>query len=192
MCAVTYRRVFWCIYLMHSYVCHDAYMCVPSIYVWWVHVCARDAYCVCPVYRFDEFMCVPWHMHVWSMTHLYVCQDSFICVTWLFQMCAVTQLCVCWESSMRVTANEPGVFGIYVCLWVCTCVCVFACMYESWHGVLIDTCMHVCMCVYDNVYVYVCMHIWCTQVYVCTLHAYVYEHMLCIYVLCIYMLCIYM
>ena len=50
----------WCIYVSHWYVWHDA------------------------------FICVTWHIYMCDMTHLYVWRDSFICVTWLIYMCDMT------------------------------------------------------------------------------------------------------
>jgi len=37
--------------MSHSYVCHDAFMCVP----WCIHMCAMAHSCVCH----DSIMCVP-------------------------------------------------------------------------------------------------------------------------------------
>ena len=75
--------------LRHAYVYHGLFICVP---------------------------CVPWLIHICTMTHLYVFNDSmlhitppapFICVPWLIYMCAMTQCrislplrhsCVPWHT----------------------------------------------------------------------------------------------
>jgi len=76
----------------HSYVWHDAFICVT-----WL-----------PVQT--SLICVTWLIHTCDMTHPYACLDSFIaldcllhfvhtplmCVLWLIQMCDMTHSCVPW------------------------------------------------------------------------------------------------
>ena len=40
----------------------------------------------------DTFICAPWLLHMWDMTHSYVRYDSFTCAPWFLHICAMTQL----------------------------------------------------------------------------------------------------
>jgi len=63
--------------MMHSHVCHDAFICVT----WHIHImCAWHDLC----------MCVTWLIHMRDTTHSHAQHDSFICATWLIHMCDMT------------------------------------------------------------------------------------------------------
>jgi len=51
----------------------------------------------------DSFICVPWLIRMWAMTHSYVCNESFLRVAWLSHVCAMTHSYVCHDSFICVT-----------------------------------------------------------------------------------------
>jgi len=74
--------------MTHSYVWHEAFICV----MWLryklrsLHKCDVTHSCM---WR-DSFICVTWPLHMCDVTHLYMWRDSLICVTWPVHMCDVT------------------------------------------------------------------------------------------------------
>jgi len=98
-------------------------------------------------------MCVPWLIHIWAVTRLYVRHDSFIPVLWLFDMryvthayvcvvfhtCAITRLCVRHDSFMCVLwlIDMRHVTHAYVCR--VSYVCSSSLMRAISHKLLIHT-----------------------------------------------------
>jgi len=47
------------------------------------HTCTFSLSHTCTCSLSDTHLCVPWLIHMYAVTHAYVCRDSFICMTWL-------------------------------------------------------------------------------------------------------------
>jgi len=85
----------------------------------------------------------PWLIHMFIMTHSYLCHDSFICVPWLFHVCHDSFICVRWlfcvchDSFIRV----PWLFHVchdsFVMSWLIharhdSSICVMTHPYMPW------------------------------------------------------------
>jgi len=81
--------------MTHSYVWHDAFICVP----WRIHMCDMTHSYV----WHDAFICVTWRIHICDMTHSYVWHDTFICVTWRIHMRDLTHSYV-WHGAFIIVA----------------------------------------------------------------------------------------
>jgi len=98
LCQIWMRHVRCVVYITHSSLSYDSFMCVThSCETWLIHVCRVTH----PRVWHDSFMCVTWLIHICDMTHSYVRHDSFICVR--------------HDSSMFVALTYPCVWLIHMC-----------------------------------------------------------------------------
>jgi len=124
--------------MTHSYVRHDAFICVT----WLVHMCDMTHSYV----WHDSLICNTWRIHTCDMTYSYVCHDLFICVIWLNQGADVKSVDGLGRTALHIAArnavtNETCArvlidYGAGLC--VCVCVCMSMLVREC-------TCVRVCV-----------------------------------------------
>jgi len=112
----------------HSYVWHEAFICVTG------RMCMRDMrylyvrHEVFPRVTCETSICVTWGIHMGDMVHWYVCDmvhwyvwhEAFICVTWDIGMCDMPHSYVwgmkapCWRVTWEGCLGNPMMSRSYV------------------------------------------------------------------------------
>jgi len=138
--------------MTHSYVCHDAIICVP----WLTHMCATNhSYMWHDSVTRVTHTCDMTHSYVWhdwfiyetrlaanssyswppsaliwcDTTPSYVCHDSIICVPWLIYMCAMTHSDM-WQPSPEDSSWSWPSSPSIRCIWLtytCTMTHSYVC-----------------------------------------------------------------
>jgi len=87
--------------MTHSYAWHDSFIRATWLIQMRDMTYSHSIICVtCLIHMYgmthsyvchDSFICVTWLIHMCTMNHAYVRHDSFLCATWLIQMCDLNQ-----------------------------------------------------------------------------------------------------
>ena len=145
-----------------------------------------------------SFICVPWLIHVWDMTHFHTCavthscvrHDVFICVWSLVHMCVITPIgCLklqdilrhVWHMTMNASCHTFYVMSdtwIFICVWslvhMCDMMHSFASHAYVWHEPFMCVPWLIYMGDMTHSYVWHDSFIWSTHSYMCDMmHAFV-------------------
>jgi len=92
--------------LRHAYVYHCLFIWVPCV-PWLIHMCTMTHLYVCH----DSMLHItPSAPFVCTMTHSYEYHDSFICVPWLIHMCAMTHCCTSLRLHHSYACHDTHIY----------------------------------------------------------------------------------
>jgi len=129
---------------MVLHVCCSVLKCVAasryrSCATIWLNLCNHLAGPVC-----DSFACIPWVIHTYDMTHLYVYHDSFTRVIWLIYI---------FLLSNHLAQSACDSDAVYICICTYIYIHIFIC-------IRIHIYIYIYIYIYVYIYTYICIYIY--------------------------------